>query len=61
MKRTYELDPYQRKDKGWGWRIWAPNGNIIASSAEGDGYVSRGNAIRAARRLKVIAAEAVIV
>lgn len=58
--RRYRLEPYEDTAGKWRWRIWAPNGQNIAQCAEGDGYSSRSNAIRAARRLRVIAAEAVI-
>lgn len=42
----------------WYWRIVAPNGKTIADG--GEGYAKRHNALRAARRLKIIAADAVI-
>ena len=53
MKARYELDVYQDASKEWRWRITAANGNIIADG--GEGYATRSSAIRAARRLRLIA------
>ncbi len=41
---------------GWRWRLVAPNGLIVADS--GEAYTSRGNALRAAKRLSVVAGRA---
>ena len=59
MKPRYELAVYRDHAGEYRWRFIAPNGQIIADA--GEGYSSRANAIRAARRLKLIAAEAVVV
>ena len=40
---------YQDARGEWRWRLKARNGRIVADS--GEGYVTRGNALRAARRL----------
>lgn len=58
-KREYELVIWCDKRCEYRWRFMAPNGHIIGDS--GEGYSSRSNAIRAARRLRVIAADAVLV
>jgi uncharacterized protein YegP (UPF0339 family) len=58
MKRQYTLVVYIDRAGEWRWRFVAPNRKFIADSAEG--YATRSGAIRAARRLRVIAAEAVI-
>lgn len=50
-KRTYFIEYYQRKDKKWEWRIVAPNGNIIASSA-GQGYERKYCAVRGFNAIK---------
>lgn len=42
------LDIYQDRAKGWRWRLIAPNGRIIADSAEA--YTRRSDALRGARR-----------
>lgn len=55
--RRYTLDVYQGA-KLWYWRFISPNGKIVADGSEA--YSTRSNAIRAVRRLRVIAAEAVI-
>jgi uncharacterized protein YegP (UPF0339 family) len=61
MKARYLLAPYQDRRGDWRWRLVCTNNNeIVASCAEGNGYASRSNAIRAARRLQVIAADAEI-
>ena len=59
MKDAYELIVKQDKRGEFRWSIKHANGNIIADS--GEGYTTRSNAIRAARRLRVIAADAVLV
>jgi len=59
MKDAYKLTVYLDKRGEYRWRITHVNGNTIADGSEG--YVTRSNAIRAARRLKVIAGEAVLV
>lgn len=58
-KRTYKLYIAVDRAGKYRWRIVAPNGEIVAAS--GESFASRGNAIRAARRLRVIAADAVLV
>jgi uncharacterized protein YegP (UPF0339 family) len=47
--RTNRLQVYEDKHGEWRWRLRAPNGRIIADSAEG--YVNRSGALRAARKL----------
>ena len=59
MKARYELVIYRDRAGEYRWRFVAPNGHLIGDA--GEGYSTRANAIRAARRLKVIAAEAVVV
>ena len=59
MKPAYELVVYRDRAGEHRWRFIAPNGHIVADA--GEGYATRANAIRAARRLKVIAADAVVV
>jgi uncharacterized protein YegP (UPF0339 family) len=59
MKHTYDLTVYQDKAGLFRWRIRCSNGDKTADS--GQGYSTRGNAIRAARRLQVIAADAKLV
>lgn len=59
MKAKYELVIYRDRAGEFRWRFIAPNGHMIGDS--GEGYATRANAIRAARRLRVIAAEAVVV
>jgi uncharacterized protein YegP (UPF0339 family) len=59
MKREYELIIYLDKAHEYRWRFAAPNRKFIADS--GEGYTTRSGAIRAARRLRVIAADAVLV
>ena len=49
----YLLQVYQDKKGTYRWRILHKNGNITADS--GEGYSTRSNAIRAARRLRWIA------
>lgn len=56
--KSYTLQIYRDRRGEYRWRFVAPNGNIIADS--GEGYSRRASAIRAARRLAVIAASAVI-
>lgn len=58
-KHGYELLIWEDMQGQYRWKIFATNGKIIAES--GEGYLSRSNAIRAARRLRVIAAGAVLV
>jgi len=43
----------------WYWRLRAKNGQIVADGAEG--YATRSNALRAAKRAQKLMAEAVIV
>jgi len=59
MKARYQLVIYRDRAGEFRWRFVAQNGKIIGDS--GEGYTTRASAIRAARRLKVIAAEAVVV
>ena len=59
MKRRYQLIVYRDNAGEYRWRLFVLNGNVIADS--GEGYSTRASAIRAARRLTVIAAEAGIV
>ena len=59
MKARYELVIYRDRAGEFRYRFIAPNGHILLDS--GEGYSTRANAIRAARRLRVIAAEAVVV
>lgn len=40
--------PYE-PEPDWRWRLKSPNGRIIADS--GEGYSSKGNAMKAAQRL----------
>jgi uncharacterized protein YegP (UPF0339 family) len=42
----------------WYWHLKSANGKVVADGAEG--YASRGNARRAARRAKALMATAVI-
>jgi len=59
--RTYKLEVRRSsKDNRWRWHIVAPNGNITADCAQGNGYASRSAAIKAARRLQFIAPAAVL-
>lgn len=50
---SYTLTVYQDKKGAYRWRISHANGNIVADS--GEGYATRSNAVRAARRLRWIA------
>ncbi len=52
--RRHTLEVYQDKKGLFRWRFVAPNGKIVADG--GEGYASRSNAIRAARRMTVVAA-----
>jgi uncharacterized protein YegP (UPF0339 family) len=58
MKPAYTLTVYQDKAKLYRWRFKHRNGKTMADS--GEGYATRSNAIRAARRLRRIAVDAVI-
>lgn len=50
---TYRLHVYMDRRGDWRWRIvCTTNGRKVANA--GEGYSTRGNAIRAARRLRVI-------
>ena len=49
---------YPDKRGLWRWRLKARNGRTVADS--GEGYASRTNAFRAARRVKCAAYSAVI-
>jgi uncharacterized protein YegP (UPF0339 family) len=44
------IEIYQDKGMEWRWRMVAANGNTVADS--GEGYSSKGNARRAARKFK---------
>lgn len=57
-KPKWTLHSYKDKAYFWRWRLVARNGKIIADS--GEGYSSRTNALRAARKLVIIAVQAVI-
>jgi uncharacterized protein YegP (UPF0339 family) len=59
MRLRYTLEIYRDKKGEWRWRFAASNGRTLADS--GEGYATRGNAIRAARRLQKIAAIADVV
>lgn len=55
---TIEVFQSAAANKGdWYWRLRAKNGEIVLDSAEG--YSTKGNARRAARRVKQIMTEAV--
>jgi uncharacterized protein YegP (UPF0339 family) len=56
---TYTLHVFEDKRGEWRWTIHHANGNKIATG--GKGYSTRSNAIRAARRLKVIAGSAKLI
>ena len=47
----YRFEVYPDTATEWRWRLIASNGLLIADS--GEGYSSRSNARRAARRMKV--------
>ena len=49
----YTLTVYRDKKNTYRWRLMHKNGNIVADS--GEGYATRSNAVRAARRLSWIA------
>ena len=53
MPTSYALTVYQDASREWRWRIVHKNGNIIADS--GEGYATHSSAVRAARRLRLIA------
>ena len=57
--KRYILSVYPDKKGLYRWHFTAPNGRIIADS--GEGYKTRSNALRAARRMTVIALLAKIV
>ena len=59
MKPRYELVIYRDRAGQFRWRFIAPNGHMVADS--GEGYVTRSNAVRAARRMRVIATDAAVV
>jgi uncharacterized protein YegP (UPF0339 family) len=48
-KKPYTVAVYQDRAGGWRWRMKAPNGRIVADSAES--YVRRRTAERAALKL----------
>lgn len=50
---------YQSRDTQWRWRLVARNGRIIADS--GESYVTENNAVRAARRTRMLASDAPLV
>jgi uncharacterized protein YegP (UPF0339 family) len=56
MIDRYTLHVFEDKRGDWRWRIVHRNGQVVADS--GEGYSTRSNAIRAARRLKTIAGSA---
>ena len=56
VKTSYTLSVFPDKRGEWRWHFVAANGKTIADS--GEGYATRANAIRAARRLRIIASEA---
>ena len=53
-----KFEVYRDRNSNWRWRLKARNGRIVADS--GEGYASRTNAFRAARRVKCAAYSAVI-
>jgi uncharacterized protein YegP (UPF0339 family) len=58
MKPAYALTVYMDKARLYRWRIKHRNGKTMADS--GEGYATRSNAIRAARKMQRIAMDAVI-
>lgn len=46
----YRFEVYEDRGGSWRWRLVAPNSLTVADS--GEGYASRSNARRAARRMK---------
>ena len=46
-KRPYQFKVFEAFGDGWMWRLQAPNGQIIASSAQS--YATRQHAVRSAR------------
>ncbi len=57
-KKVPTIEVFSSHGCVWYWRLRARNGEIVADGAEG--YATRGNALRAARRSQKIMAEAVI-
>jgi uncharacterized protein YegP (UPF0339 family) len=55
----YRIEVHQGDDARYYWRLVAPNGNIMARCDEG--RVRRGDAVRQARRIAKIMADAEIV
>jgi uncharacterized protein YegP (UPF0339 family) len=53
MPTSYALTVYQDKAKFYRWRITHKNGSVLCDS--GEGYSTHSNAVRAARRLRLIA------
>jgi len=52
-----KFEVYKDKRGKWRWRLIARNGETLAGS---ESYRSKGTAVKAAERAKVIAAEAII-
>jgi uncharacterized protein YegP (UPF0339 family) len=59
LKRP-ELEPYQREDGKWDWRLIAGNGEQVCSSNP-QGFDSKGDAERGAQRAVELMANAVLV
>lgn len=51
-----KFEVFQDRAKKWRWRLVAGNGATVATS--GESFASKANAIRAARRVKELAATA---
>ena len=58
MARATKIEVWQGKDRQWYIRLIASNGRI---SADAEGYTRKADAIRAAKRLPIIAAAARLV
>jgi uncharacterized protein YegP (UPF0339 family) len=58
MTPTYLLLVYKDHSGYWRWRLSHRNGKTLADG--GEGYATKGSATRAARRLTIIAASAVL-
>lgn len=56
--RQKTLWVYEDTDKDWRWQLINSNGRITADN--GEGYNRKADAIRAAKKLKEIASQAVI-
>ncbi len=57
--RRYLLLIYRDKSAQWRWRFSHRNGKVLADG--GEGYATRSSAIRAAKRLRLIAGEAELI